>query len=69
MSEISRYAHVNPDGLIVNCSVWDGVTEYDPGNDITLVRVPDGVRAGPGWIYDGTNWTAPPPVEDEEGEV
>jgi len=50
-------------------SLWDGVTEYDPGNDITLVRVPDGVRAGPGWIYDGTNWTAPPPVEDEEGEV
>jgi hypothetical protein len=67
MSEISRYAHVNPDGLIVNCSVWDGVTEYDPGDDITLVKVPDGVGAGPGWTYDGTNWTAPP-VEDEEGE-
>jgi len=68
MSEVSRYAHVNPDGLVVNCSVWDGVTEYDPGDDITLVAVPDGVRAGPGWTYDGTNWTAPP-VEDEEGEV
>ena len=68
MSEVSRYAHVNPDGLVVNCSVWDGVTEYDPGDDITLVAVPDGVRAGPGWTYDGTNWVAPP-VEDEEGEV
>jgi len=63
-----RYALVDADGLVVNAIAWDGVTEFDPGEGITVVKIPDGVGAGPGWTYDGTNWTAPP-VEDEEGEV
>ena len=62
-----RYALVDSDGLVVNAIVWDGETEYNAPGGLTVVAVPDGVGAGPGWTYDGTNWIAPP-VEDEEGE-
>jgi hypothetical protein len=72
-----KYAVVNTDGLVVNVVNWDGVTEFDAGDGVTLVDLPyqmatddNGVEfrqyfAGPGWTYDGTNWIAPPPVEDE----
>jgi len=61
-----KYALVDADGLVVNAIVWDGQTEYTPADGLTLVKVPDGVGAGPGWTYDGINWIAPPPVDDEE---
>ena len=63
-----RYALINADGLVVNAIVWDGETEYTPPDGLTAVAIPDGVGAGPGWTYDGSDWVAPPPVEDEEGE-
>lgn len=61
-----RYALVNADGLVVNAIVWDGQADYTPADGLTAVLIPDGVGAGPGWTFDGTNWIAPPPVEDEE---
>jgi hypothetical protein len=61
-----RYATINNDGLVVGIIVWDGKAEYTPADGLTLVKVPDGVRAGPGWTYDGTNWIAPPPEPDIE---
>lgn len=61
-----RYALINADGLVVNAIVWDGQTEYNAPDGLTVVAVPDGVGGGPGWTYDGTNWIAPPPAEDEE---
>ena len=60
-----KYALINADGLVVNAIVWDGETEFDPGDGITVVKIPDGIGAGPGWTYDGTNWTAPPDPEEE----
>ena len=60
-----RYALVDSDGLVVNAIVWDGQTDYTPADGLTVVAIPDGVRAGPGWTHDGTNWVAPP-AEDEE---
>lgn len=72
-----KYAVVNADGLVVNVVLWDGTSEFDAGDGMTLVELPyrmdvddDGVEfrqylAGPGWTYDGSDWTAPP-VEDEE---
>ena len=63
-----RYALVDSDGLVVNAIVWDGETEYNAPDGLAVVAVPDGVGGGPGWTYDGTDWIAPPPVEDEEGE-
>ena len=61
-----KYAQINADGLVVNAIVWDGQTEYTPADGLTVVAVPDGVGAGPGWTYDGTNWIAPPPEPKEE---
>jgi hypothetical protein len=63
-----KYALINADGLVVNAIVWDGEVDYTPADGLTVVAIPDGVGAGPGWTYDGTDWIAPPPVEDEEGE-
>jgi len=61
-----RYALVNADGLVVNAIVWDGQTDYTPAYGLTVVAIHDGVRAGPGWTYDGTNWIAQPPEPDIE---
>jgi hypothetical protein len=62
-----RWALVDADGSVTGVILWDGQTEYTPADGLTVVAVPDDVRAGPGWTYDSTNWIAPP-VEDEEGE-
>lgn len=61
-----KYALINADGLIVNSIIWDGETEFDPGEGIMVVKIPDGTRAGRGWTYDGTNWTPPPSEHEEE---
>ena len=60
-----RYALVNADGLVVNAIVWDGQTDYNAPDGLTVVAISDDVRAGPSWTYDGTDWIAPP-AEDEE---
>jgi len=60
-----RYALINADGLVVNAIVWDGQTEYNAADGLTVVAVPDGVGAGPGWTYDGSDWIAPPPSEED----
>jgi len=60
-----RYALINADGLVVNAIVWDGQTEYSAADGLTVVAVPDGVGAGPGWTYDGSDWIAPPPSEED----
>jgi hypothetical protein len=73
-----RYAVVNADGLVVNVVLWDGTSEFDAGDGMTLVDLPyrmdtddDGAEyqqylAGLGWTYDGTNWTPPPEPESDE---
>jgi len=62
-----RYALVDADGLVVNAMVWDGQTEYTPADGLTVVAIPEGVGAGPGWTYDGNIFTAPPePSDDDE---
>lgn len=60
-----KYALVNADGLVVNAIVWDGQTDYTPADGLTAVSIPDGVKAGPGWTYNGTDWIAPPPDPDD----
>ena len=37
---LKTYAHI-VDGKVVNVSVWDGVTPYQPAEE--LVEIPDGV--------------------------
>jgi hypothetical protein len=60
-----KYALVDADGLVVNAIVWDGETEYNAPDGLTVVAVPDGQPCGPGWTYDGSDWIAPPPSEED----
>ena len=62
-----RWALVDANNVVTGVIIWDGKADYTPADGLTVVAVPDGVGAGPGWTYDGTDWIAPP-VEDEEGE-
>ena len=73
---LSYYAHVE-DGTVVSVSIWDGVSEYDPGDDVQMVKVdsfrhynPDGTymdapSVGIGWSYrDGQFYDERPEPED-----
>ncbi len=37
---MGRYAVIE-DGVVVNIIVWDGESEYDPGDGVTLVEAGD----------------------------
>jgi hypothetical protein len=52
-----RAAQVNADGLVTNVIE----VEEDQLDAFKAIECPDEV--GPGWTYDGTDWT-PPPEED-----
>jgi hypothetical protein len=72
MSEPVGYAHV-VDGVVVNVSLWDGVTTFNPGDSVTMVPLPfvedeDGIRytAGIGWDYADGQFTDNRPVEPDD---
>ena len=46
------------DGLVLNTALWDGETEWSPGEEFITVDV-TGTNVGPGWTYDGVNFTQP----------
>jgi len=48
---ISNYAMIE-NGVVTNVCLWDGETPFNPGDDITLVIIPEGSLAWIGW-----NWT------------
>lgn len=56
-----KYAIIK-DGTVINVILWDGQT--DVGITDQLVELGDN-RAGVGWTYDGTTFTAPPEEEIE----
>lgn len=51
------------DNIVQNIAVWDGVSNWSPDGYV-LVDITSQPQVGIGWIYDGTNFTAPPPSED-----
>lgn len=62
---VERWA-VIINGVIENVCLWDGVVRSDenpsawePPEGATMVNV-ENIFCGPGWLYDGTNFTAPP---------
>lgn len=73
MSE-DQYAVVDGTSLVVNVIVWDGVSEYEPGEGLTLVPLPfteheDGTRrytGGIGWDYVDGEFVDNRPVEQLE---
>jgi len=48
-------------GLVTNVVLWDKQTDWTPPEGAEVVALDDGTPAGPGWTYDGTTFTPPPP--------
>ena len=57
---LKNWAHI-VDGKVVNVCLWDGVTLYQPEDD--LVEIPDGSHAGIGWDYIDGKFVDNRPVE------
>ena len=74
--DLYDYAIVDPNGLVVNVTLWDGgATDWTPPDGCTLVALPyvtedEGYRrytAGIGWTYrDGQFIDERPPAEFED---
>ena len=60
---MKKYAHVI-DGKVVNVSLWDGVTHWEPSENV--VEILEGVTAGIGWDYDGETFVDNRPALDDE---
>jgi hypothetical protein len=58
---LKTYAHI-VDGKVVNVSLWDGVTEWTPAEEV--VEIPEGVTAGIDWDYVDGEFVDNRPVED-----
>ncbi|MCU3985480.1 tail fiber assembly protein [Enterobacter mori] len=54
------------DGVVVNMALWDGVNEWGPEEGVVL---PAGEYVGIGWLYDGTEFIAPPVPEKSHQEL
>ncbi|MBC3230768.1 hypothetical protein [Serratia fonticola] len=52
------------DGNVINVVIWDGITPVDFG-DVEVLEVNDETYVGPGFTFDGVNFLAPPPPEEE----
>lgn len=48
MSNIKNMAQIL-DGIVVNVSLWDGISEWNPEHNI--VEIPEDSHAGIGWSY------------------
>ena len=67
------YAHVR-DGIVVNATLWDGITNVSRPDEIEIVPLPyvtdeDGTiryTAGIGWSYRDGQFVDERPVEDED---
>jgi hypothetical protein len=60
---LKTMAHI-VDGKVVNVSVWDGVSEWAPAEEV--VEIPDGTTAGIGWDYVDGEFVDNRPVVEEE---
>ena len=63
-----RYAHIE-NGVVTNISNWDGETEYNPGEGITLIQADENAYVG--GAYNGSFVAKPPapPYEPTEEEL
>lgn len=59
---MKKMAHI-VDGKVVNVSLWDGVTPWEPAEEV--VEIPEGVSAGINWDYVDGEFIDNRPVEDD----
>jgi len=52
---MSRWAVVDG-GQVLNVVLWDGMSAWEPAAG-TAVALPEGSPVGPGWSYDGDEFT------------
>jgi hypothetical protein len=57
---MKTFAHI-VDGKVVNMSIWDEVSEWQPQEQV--VEISEGVIAGIGWDYINGNFVDNRPVE------
>jgi hypothetical protein len=57
---MKKMAHI-VDGKVINVSLWDGVTHWEPSENV--VEIPEGVVAGIGWDYIDGEFVDNRPVE------
>ena len=50
------YAHVSEDGTVIQCSIWDGVTDYTPPEGHTLQKIEDETPVSIGWALRNGKW-------------
>ncbi len=60
-----RYAHIE-NGVVTNISNWDGETEYNPGEGITLIQADENAYVG--GEYNGSFVARPVEPEPEPTE-
>jgi hypothetical protein len=60
---MKQIAHII-DGKVVNVSLWDGVTEWEPVEQI--VEIPENSFAGIGWDYVNKKFVDNRPVEVDD---
>jgi hypothetical protein len=62
---MNKYAHVE-NGIVTNISLWDGVCEFNPGENVTMVLADENARIG--GTYDGAFHFVEPPVPELTAE-
>lgn len=60
---MKKYLELNSEGVVVNISIWDGESPYNP-EGITLLSCDDHPQVSFRWVFDGDNWVAPPETEN-----
>ena len=65
---MDRYAHINDSGEVVNISIWDGITEFNP-QGVVLIKDDGDARIGGRWDGNSFEYTEPTPPEPTPEQV
>lgn len=65
---MGNYAEVK-EGVAVNTFVWDGVEEWEPPEGSEAVLIEEGADVSIGYLYDGTDFSAPPKPVPSPAEI
>jgi hypothetical protein len=63
---MANYAEVE-NGIVFNVCDWNGTDEFNPGDGITLVLIPNGSPAWIGWGYTVSGGFTAPPIGTSTG--
>lgn len=62
---MNRYALVE-NGLVINTIIWDGKSEWSPGDGVTVIQLDDSDAVSIGDSYDGSKFILRDIVEPTE---